>query len=105
MRAAGLTEFMWSAGVLAANSERDTHEYTNRTFRLQMNTGAQIVSNTAMVSTISVEMDTHYASYIVDEYDGPRAPLSNFRFYMGRLEEFFDDSIPLYLHSDVVPGF
>jgi len=100
-----MSEFMWQAGVLASNSEIDTHEYTNRTGRLEANTGASIESNTRSRSTIKVEMDTHYAQYIVDEYDGPRKPLSNFRVYMDELTEFFDKEIPRYLHTPVAPGF
>lgn len=98
-RAQKLTEFMWEAGVLAANTEIDTHEYTNRTGFLELSTGAQILANTPMRSTINVVMGTEYATYIVDEYDGPRKPLSNFRVHMDELTEFFDKNLPLYLHS------
>jgi len=100
-----MSEFMWQAGVLASNSEIDTHEYTNRTGFLEGNTGARIVTNSSASSTIKVEMDAYYAGYIVDEYDGPRKPLSNFRVYMDELTEFFDKEIPRYLHTPVAPGF
>ncbi len=102
-RAQGLAHWMYEAGVLAANTERDTHRYTNRTGFLELTTGAEIVASTPNFSMILVQMQQDYATYIVDDYAGQRGKLSYFRDHMDELESFFNEELPTHLHT-VVPA-
>lgn len=104
-RSRTLTRWMYEAGVIAANIERETHEYNNVTGFLEMTTGAEIVNQSQDGGTILVQMAQDYATYIVDDYRGPRGQLSFFREYMQELQSFYDENLPSYLHEVTPAGF
>jgi hypothetical protein len=88
---------MWSAAVLSANEERETHSYQNRTGFLEGTTGATLVRS-GFDFSIDFEMPMEYATYVVDDFG-----LSRFREIYGELVEFYDKEVPTYLTYGLRP--
>lgn len=57
---------MFERGKEGARVERDTHPYTNRTFRLQSSTSAAILYEGADMIVMELAMRMQYASYVLD---------------------------------------
>ncbi len=57
---------MHDAAKAGAEDEQRRHEYVNRTYKLQTNTTAEIEKIASTESIVTLQMDTEYASYVVN---------------------------------------